>query len=93
MNIKHIARTAVLGLALLIPATQANQHVPQDFDSYINAALVVYANRISPSIETSEKFYNYLEARWHFLQCRSTPECERLGSSVAYEFADLRVRS
>lgn len=93
MNIKHIARTAVLGLALLIPATQANQHVPQDFDSYINAALVVYSNHIPPSIQTSEQFYNYLEARWHFLQCRSTPECSRLGSSVAWEFASMRQSS
>lgn len=93
MNIKQTLKALMVGLILIVPATHANTAIPRDFDSYINAALVVYANRMSPSIETSEKFYNYLEARWHFLQCRSTPECERLGSSVAYEFADLRVRS
>lgn len=93
MNIKRSLKALLIALVLVVPATQANANPPRDYESYINAALVVYANVIPPSIKTSEQFYNYVTARWHFLQCRSTSECERLGSSVAYEFADMRQRS
>ena len=91
MNIKRISKALMFGLLILSPASQAEDRsvVAKEFDYYINAALQVYLATIPPSVNTSELFYNYMERKWQQKQCKSEPECKRLGLRVATEFASI----
>lgn len=91
MNIKRISKALMFGLLILSPSSHADDRsvVAKEFDYYINAALQVYLDTIPPSVNTSELFYNYMERKWQQKQCKSEPECKRLGLRVASEFAAI----
>ena len=91
MNIKRISKALMFGLLILSPSSHADDRsvVAKEFDYYINAALQVYLDTIPPSVNTSELFYNYMERKWQQKQCKSEPECKRLGLRVATEFASI----
>lgn len=84
-------KIVILFMAIMISSV-AESDIPKtsssNFDSYVNGALDVYSQFKTPSKEESEKFYNFINAKWTATKCIS--ECKRYGYTAAQEYVNMR---
>ncbi len=61
---------------------------PEDFNNYVEGAMVVYSQFKTPSKQESEEFYKFIKSKWIYTQC--TDNCAQLGFKVGSEYAERK---
>lgn len=62
--------------------------VPEDFNEYVEGALVVYSQFKTPSKHESEEFYKFIKTKWSYSQCADN--CAQLGFKAGSEYAEKK---
>lgn len=86
-------RIAIISLCgLIIASTYASPtnppKVPEDFNNYVEGALVVYSQFKTPSKQESEEFYKFIKSKWTYTQC--TDNCGKLGYKAGSEYVEQK---
>lgn len=78
--------TAVFCL-MAVGSVSADQNDPVgDFTDYFDGAMIVYINKIQPSIETSQKFHVHLMKTYARSRCMDAQQCFMMGEYAAKQF-------
>lgn len=78
--------TAVFCL-MAVGSVSADQNDPTGaFTDYFDGAMIVYINKIQPSIETSQKFHVHLMKTYARSRCMDAQQCFMMGEYAAKQF-------
>lgn len=58
-----------------------------EFSDYFDGAMVVYVEKINPSVDMSEKFHEHLLKMYIKSKCKDAKQCHAMGEIVANQFA------
>lgn len=73
-----------------VGSVSADQYDPTgDFTDYFDGAMIVYVNKISPSIETSQKFHAHIMKMYARSKCMDSKQCFIMGEYAANQFVML----
>lgn len=86
----NMVRSIIISLCVLfIASAQAGtskSDTPKDFDNYVEGALIVYSQFVTPSKKESEEFYNFVKSKWQTTRCSNN--CASLGYKAGSEYAE-----
>lgn len=60
----------------------------EDFDNYVEGALVVYSQFKTPSKKESEEFYDFIKNKWVYTFC-DEKNCNKKGEKVALQYVEI----
>lgn len=86
-----IRKTLTAAICLTaVGSVSADQYDPTgDFTDYFDGAMIVYVNKISPSIETSQKFHAHIMKMYARSKCMDSRQCFIMGEYAAKQFVML----
>lgn len=67
--------------------TTTDKNSQGEFADYFEGAMVIYAEKIDPSIDMSEKFYAHVLKTYIQSKCQDAKQCHAMGVIVANQFA------
>lgn len=78
------------GLLCAICLSSPAKTSDDEFNEYVEGALVVYAQIKEPSKEESERFYNFVKTKWADSNCEDA--CTASGERIAREYVYLQKK-
>ncbi|QEG05399.1 rI lysis inhibition regulator [Shigella phage JK32] len=85
-----IRKTLVAGICVMaVGSVSADQCPVGDFTDYFDGAMIVYINKIQPSVETSQKFHDHIMKTYARSKCMDAKHCFMMGEYAANQFIVL----
>ena len=85
--IRKILTAAICIMA--VGSVNADQDLSGEFTDYFDGAMIVYVNKISPSVETSKLFHEHLMKMYVRSRCMNADQCFAMGEMAANQFVRL----
>lgn len=86
-----IRKTLTAAICLMaVSSVSADQYDPTgDFTDYFDGAMIVYINKVKPSVETSQKFQDHIMRAYAKSKCMDAKQCFMMGEYAAQQFVML----
>nr|DAG81286.1 MAG TPA: hypothetical protein [Caudoviricetes sp.] len=85
-----IRKTLLAGICVsAVGSVSADQCPVGDFTDYFDGAMIVYINKIQPSVETSQKFHDHILKTYARSKCMDSKQCFMMGEYAAKQFVSL----
>lgn len=87
-----IRKTLTALLCLIATGTvNADPSEAGEFSDYYDGAIIVYMEKINPSVEVSKRFHEHLLKMYTRSNCYNAEQCYMMGEVAANQFVHLMV--